>query len=101
MKTTKYLRVTFGKDAVYDIPVSEVIRHYARFVLQQIAKIDFETALKEAEKYFAEDQERLIEHATHGMTWIDVVVDAITINKGSFINRDKEWIHSKKELIER
>jgi len=101
MITNKYLRVTFGKDAVYDIPTAEIIRHYARYVLQQISKIDLEEAIKKAVEYFAEDPERFIEHATHGMTWVDVVVDAITINKGSFINRDKEWIHAKKELIER
>lgn len=100
MSKIKYLRVSFSKDAVYDIPTSEIIRHYAQYVLKQISSIPLDEAIEQAKKYFDEDEDRYAEFASHGMTWCDVVLNAITINKGLVINKDKEWVTAKKELIE-
>lgn len=99
--TKKYLRITFSTGAVYDLPVEDIIKHYARFVIQQIDNRPLELALPEAEKYFAENEDHLIEFATFGMTWSDVVLHALSVEKGAYINKNNEWQSAKKELIEK
>ena len=99
-QTKKYLRITFSSGACYDLAVEDIIKHYARFVVQQIDNRPLELALPEAEKYFTEDEDHFVEFATFGMTWSDVVLHAVSVEKGAYINKNNEWQSAKKELIE-
>jgi hypothetical protein len=97
----KYLRVTFSNGACNDIPLETIIKLYAKVVVQQIDNKPLEEAITSAEKHFEDNDEALIEFATFGLTWIDVTLDAVTINKAPFVNKEKEWTTAVKEIIEK
>lgn len=97
----KYLRVTFSNGACNDIPVEAIIKLYAKVVIQQIDNKPLEEAIIVAVKYFEDNNEALVEFATFGLTWIDVTLDAVTVNKAPFVNKEKEWTTAKKEIIEK
>ncbi|GEM_PF-2082328 len=97
----KYLRITFSNGSCYDIPVCELYRYYAKTVIKQISELQIEEAIKRAEEHFDENPDNLIEFASNGLTWLDVCLDIITIEKRFGVDRDKEWPSAKKELIEK
>jgi len=96
----KYLRIVFSKGSVYDVPISVVIHHYAKRVVQQIMNKPINDAITTAEVYFSTDPERLIEHANNGMNWYDVLLRVNCINRRNGEDKTSEWISAKKTLVE-
>lgn len=97
----RYLRITFSNEAFYDVPVEAIKLHYARYVIQQIDKKPLDLALMDAELHFKDNDDALIEFASFGMSWSDVTLDVISLQKVPFVNRVKEWTTAKKEIIEK
>ncbi|HOJ19576.1 MAG TPA: hypothetical protein PLT92_13525 [Ignavibacteriaceae bacterium] len=97
----KYLRITFSNGACNDIPLDTIKELYAKIVVQQIENKALDLAILEAEKHFQDNDDALIEFASFGLSWIDVVLDAITVVKAPFVNKEKEWTTAKKEIIEK
>lgn len=100
-QTKKYVRITFSSGACYDLSIDDIKKHYARFVVQQIDNRPLEYAIQEADRYFAEDEDHFIDYATFGMSWTDAVLNAISVERGAYVNKNNEWQSAKKELIER
>ena len=101
MKKNKYIRITFSNGACYDLQIEEVFTHYAKHIIKQTEITDTPFATKKAEEHFKDNPEDLLEYVSGAMSWDEVVLDAITIQKAPFVNKHSEWHSAKKELIAR
>ena len=95
------LRIEFSKGSVYEIHEKFIHHLCAKKVIIPATKLPFDMAIKHAEEYFNEDSDRLIEFASNGLEWADVI---LLIERRSsqnyFESKDIEWQSAEKSLVE-
>jgi len=98
MIQNKSLIVTFSNGSSYLIPVSAIINHYAANLAQKALGKAFEEAKKEAINYFEARPDCLLEYASSGMSFIDVILVAQE-HTLTIAEKEKEWKKSTKFLV--
>ncbi len=95
------IRIEFSKGSIYEIQEKFIRQLYAKKVIIPATKLPLDMAIKQAEEYFNEDSDRIIEFASNGLTWADVI---LLIERRSsqnyFESKDIEWQSAKKSLVE-
>jgi len=99
MIQNKSLMVTFSNGNSYFIPVSAIINHYASNIVQKVLGKNYDDAKKEAISYFEARPDQLVEYATNGMSFIDVLLVAKE-HTLTIAEKDAEWKSRPKLLVE-
>lgn len=95
------LRIVFSKGSTYEIDEKFIHQLYAKKVVMPANGNPYDMAVKTAEEYFKEDPDKLIQFASNGLSWADVILHIDRKSSQNFLeSKDAEWRAAEKSLVE-